>query len=256
MNIISKYGELTKIAKIRIFLIYMKSKINHLIPLIAITGGIKELWKTIRKIIFNTLLEHSTLPRESASAFGLGYYEIIVRPILKLRERNRIYTNNIEEDEMIGEALINILKYWLVAEPKHTDFVKEIITANIEGKRTDNYNYFDKIITKECGDRLFRGHNLNEDQSSKLRRIKCPGLIVLISNEPAHEIKERILKINKACIIFILVTLYPILRLTHHTHIYQISYPITYKFQRLIKLSERVPQQNSKELRLYRRLFQ
>ena len=69
MNIISKYGELTKIAKIRIFLIYMKSKINHLIPLIAITGGIEDLWKTIRKIVFNTLLEHSTLPRESASAF-------------------------------------------------------------------------------------------------------------------------------------------------------------------------------------------
>ena len=197
MNIISKYGELTKIAKIRIFLIYMKSKINHLIPLIAITGGIEDLWKTIRKIVFNTLLEHSTLPRESASAFGLGYYEIMVRPILKLRERNMIYTNNIEEDEMIGKALINILKYWLVSEPKHTDFVKEIITANIEGKRNDNYNCFDKIIIKECGDRLFRGHNLNEDQSSKLRRIKCPGLIVLISNESAHEIKERIIKINK-----------------------------------------------------------
>ena len=109
-----------------------------------------------------------------------------------------IYTNNIEEDEMIGKALINILKYWLVSEPKHTDFLKEIITANIEGKRNDNYNCFDKIIIKECGDRLFRGHNLNEDQSSKLRRIKCPGLIVLIFNEPAHEIKERIIKINKA----------------------------------------------------------
>ena len=48
----------------------MKSKINHLIPLIAITGGIGELWKSIRKIIFNTLLEHSTLPRENASDFG------------------------------------------------------------------------------------------------------------------------------------------------------------------------------------------
>ena len=198
MNIISKYGELTKIAKIRIFLIYMKSKINHLIPLIAITGGIEDLWKAIRKIVFNTLLEHSTLPRESASAFGLGYYEIMVRPILKLRERNMIYTNNIEEDEMIGKALINILKYWLVSEPKHTDYVKEIITANIEGKRNDNYNCFDKIIIKEYDDRLFRGHILNEDQSSKLRRIKFSGLIVFISNEPAHEIKERIIKINKA----------------------------------------------------------
>ena len=110
MKIISKVGELTRIAKIRIFITYLKSKINHLIPLIAITGGIDELWKTIRKIIFNTLLEHSTLPRESASAFGLGYYDIIVRPVLRLKERNFEYTNNVEEDEMMEQALNKIYK--------------------------------------------------------------------------------------------------------------------------------------------------
>ena len=77
-----------------------------------------------------------------------------------------IYTNNVEVDKLIGKTLINIFKHLLVSEPKLTDFVKEIITANIEGKRNDNYNCFDKIIIKECGDRLFRGHNLNEDQSS------------------------------------------------------------------------------------------
>ena len=69
--------------------------------------------------------------------------------------------------------------------------------ANSRTKNNDIYEYFDKIIMKECSDRLYRGNNLNEAQSSKLRRIKCPGLIVLISNEPAHEKKERIIKINK-----------------------------------------------------------
>ena len=43
INIIKKTGELTRIAKIRLFHIYLKSKINHLIPLISPTGGIKEL---------------------------------------------------------------------------------------------------------------------------------------------------------------------------------------------------------------------
>ena len=76
--------------------------------------------------------------------------------------------------------------------------MNEIITANIEGKMNDNYKYFDKIIIKECSERLFRGHNLNEEQSSKFRIIKCPGLIILISNEPKHEIKERLIKINKS----------------------------------------------------------
>ena len=94
LNVITKKGTLIRIAKIRLFHIYMKSKINHLIPLIAITGGIKQLWKTIREIIFKYLLEYSTMPRESSSAFNLGYYEVILRPVIKFKEKNKIYTGN------------------------------------------------------------------------------------------------------------------------------------------------------------------
>ena len=53
-------------------------------------------------------------------------------------------------------------------------------------------------IINEFGNRLFRGYNLTEVQSSKLRRIKYPGLIISISNESEHQIKERIIKINKS----------------------------------------------------------
>ena len=56
-----------------------------------------------------------------------------------------IYTNNIEEDEIIGKALINIVKNWLVFEQKHSDSMKEIIIDNIEGKRNDNYKYDKRI---------------------------------------------------------------------------------------------------------------
>ena len=73
----------------------MKSKVNHLIPLIAITGGVKELWKTIREIIFRDLLEYTTLPRESASSFNLGYYEIIIKPIIKLLRKLENYNNDL-----------------------------------------------------------------------------------------------------------------------------------------------------------------
>ena len=68
-------------AKIRIFQTYMKSKINYLIPMIVLSGGMNELWKTIRKFIFVHLLEFNTLPRESISAFKFGFYEIIIRPV-------------------------------------------------------------------------------------------------------------------------------------------------------------------------------
>ena len=42
----------TKATKIRIFKTYLISKVNHLLPLIALTGNIEVSWKTIRKIIF------------------------------------------------------------------------------------------------------------------------------------------------------------------------------------------------------------
>ena len=89
LNVTTKEGTLTRIAKIRLFHIYMKSKINHLIPLIAITGGIKQLWKTIREIIFKYILEYSTMPRERSSVFNLGYYEVILRPVIKFKEKNK-----------------------------------------------------------------------------------------------------------------------------------------------------------------------
>ena len=53
-------------------------------------------------------------------------------------------------------------------------------------------------MIKEFVNRLFRGHNLNEVQYSKLRRIKYSGLIVPILNELEHQIRERIIKINKS----------------------------------------------------------
>ena len=105
LNIISKTGNLTRIAKIRLFHLFMKSKINHLIPLIEITGGIKDQWKSIRKIIFTNLWEYSTTPRESASSFRLGFYDIIIRPILKLIKRNKEYVNNPEEDEILKNVI-------------------------------------------------------------------------------------------------------------------------------------------------------
>ena len=46
-----------------------------------LTGGTEELWKDIRKFIFHYIIECNTLPRESASALGLGLYEIMIRSL-------------------------------------------------------------------------------------------------------------------------------------------------------------------------------
>ena len=135
IGLLSKFGDLTKLAKIRIFQTFMRSKINHLIPLIILTGGTEELWKDIRKFIFHYIIECNTLPRESASAFGLGFYEIMIRPLKKLIERNYQFTNNKEENEMLNDCLIQALKQWIKMEPKHSQKIKEIIVDNIEKKK-------------------------------------------------------------------------------------------------------------------------
>ena len=55
---------------IKIFKIWMKSKINHLLPIIALTKGIFESWKNIRKVIFIPILNRLILPFEAVSSMG------------------------------------------------------------------------------------------------------------------------------------------------------------------------------------------
>ena len=81
--------------------------------MITLAGNIEEVCKKLRKFIFNNLIEFNTLPRESTSAFGFGYYEIIIKP--KLIERNQIFSGNEEETNMLNESLISALKQWLIA---------------------------------------------------------------------------------------------------------------------------------------------
>jgi len=163
--------------------------------MITLAGNIEEVCKKLRKFIFNNLIEFNTLPRESASAFGLGYYEIIIKPIKKLIERNQIFSGNEEETNMLNESLISALKQWLIAEPNHTKKVKEIIVDNIEKNKTSNLKEFEAILINEYTERLYRNHIINNEIAQKLKKVKSPSLIILLSNEPEHEIKQKINKL-------------------------------------------------------------
>ena len=63
---------------IKIFKTWMKSKINHLLPIIALTKGIFESWKNIRKVIFTPIMNRLTLPLKAASLMGLSFLETFV----------------------------------------------------------------------------------------------------------------------------------------------------------------------------------
>ena len=45
--------------------------------MITLAGNIEEVCKKLRKFIFNNLIEFNTLPRESASAFGLDTMKLL-----------------------------------------------------------------------------------------------------------------------------------------------------------------------------------
>ena len=87
INKLSMFNGFAKSSKIRIFKIFLISKVNHLLPLIAFSENLDASWKCIRKIIFRNILDKHTLPLETAVALGLGYYNIIIRPLIKFSRR-------------------------------------------------------------------------------------------------------------------------------------------------------------------------
>lgn len=99
---------------------------------------------------------------------------------------------NDDEEKMLKEAAKDLFNNWLIFEPNHTDEIKEKIIQNIENNIDNSYEEFDKLLSIESTNRLYKGHEINIGESKKLRKIKSPGLIVLISNEPIHEINQRL----------------------------------------------------------------
>ena len=122
---------------IKIFKIWMKSRINHLLPIIALTNGIYASWKNIRKVIFTPILNKLTLPLESAALMGLSFYETFIKPLLKIKDK---YIENIQTElvEYIHNALIKALVEWKNAEPNLNNTILTNIEQTINGLNTRN----------------------------------------------------------------------------------------------------------------------
>ena len=52
-------------------------------------------------------------------------------------------------------------------------------------------------MENEYCERIYRNHMVNNEEMGQLKKIKSPGIIILISNEPEHEIKEKLKKYYK-----------------------------------------------------------
>lgn len=109
---------LTRFSRIRIFKCYMFSKINHLLLLISLKGHLSDCWKCIRRIIFRSILKAQTSPLETALRLGIGYYNLIIRPLIKLIEKYQTFNNNMETYKFLQSATIKAFAYWKNLEQK------------------------------------------------------------------------------------------------------------------------------------------
>ena len=117
-NKLNKYDFLTRLTRIRIFKAYMVSKVNHLLPLISLNGHLGVSWKCIRRIIFRKILKTQTSPLEGVVSLGLGFFNIIIKPILRNIERGYIFFFNNSQLEFLKKAAVRALIHWKSLEQK------------------------------------------------------------------------------------------------------------------------------------------
>ena len=153
-------------------------------------------WKCIRKIIFRNILNRQTLPLETALALGLGYYNIIIRPLIKLVERFRKLRSNKDEESSVIDAAKKSILFWMEIEKKQVapvlDALQKITTGQIWMNETD----LDKLLYSNLTQRLMR---LN-DKSLVLKNpkiLKFPNINYNLSNAPYHEIIDTAITCDK-----------------------------------------------------------
>ena len=175
--------------KIKLFKTYLKAKIQHLLPLIALSGNSVKSWNAIRRTIFFKILNKYTLPKESRALFRCSFYDIMVRPLIKLGKK--IEKTKSAQIQYMTNALKNTLVVWKKCEPNLTTKLKATIDGIISGKSL-NLEELDDIVREEAAGRMFR----NRDAPlsiKKLIKLKLPNIITLLSNVPTH-ILEQIAK--------------------------------------------------------------
>ena len=173
---LNKYHFLTRLSRIRLFKTYMISKVNHLLPLIALNGHLQESWKYIRRIIFRDILRAQTSPLESMVTLGLGYYNIIIKPILKIIEKFEIFQSHAPRQNFLIEAAKKALTHWKSLEQKIPKEIDQTIDKLLKGEIWLNSKEMDILNYNNLGEGLFK--NSNEIKEIKdARSLKYPNYI-------------------------------------------------------------------------------
>ena len=195
--ILNNNNYLTRLSRIYIFKTYMITKVNHLLPLISLNGHLSDSWKCIRRIIFRNILKTQTSPLETTVTLGLGYYNLIIRPLLKLIEKYHNFTNNDQQYNFLKLAATKAFTHWKCIEKKLPDEIENEINEIINNGKWTLIDELDTLIYKNIAIRLFRNSN-NIKQIKDHKSLKYPNYIYLLSNASTHEILDTIISKEKS----------------------------------------------------------
>ena len=190
ISILSSTTPLTRLSKVLLFQAYVRSRVAHMLPIITLANKIEPVWQTLRRIIFRYIINYATLPRESAALFGIGYYDVIIKPLLKLIKRDLEVNQDNDQHLFLVEASISAFTSWLTFEPNLTQKVKSKIAEVLEKKSYPDYTEWDRLVKVEAAQRLLR-NTPNIPDFTKIAKLTQPTIILFLSNAPAHEITQR-----------------------------------------------------------------
>ena len=155
--------QLTLRARIKIYITYIKSKFQHLIPLIAYSGKLENTWINIRKNIFSDILKLNTLPKEAGTLLNLSFYSIIIKPLLKISEKIINYNGNIKNsihEDFIKKTIKEAFKVWIKVEKNNTTEILKLINEVLLENKIIKLETFEKTIYIEAAKRLYRNSDI------------------------------------------------------------------------------------------------
>lgn len=186
---------LTRNSRRKIFHIFLKSKINHLLPLLIINDKTEEIYKELKRVIFRWLLKYDTTPREARELVKCSFFSIIIKPMMRIIERDiNINTGNEDRKNFIYETIRKAMNTWKKEEPNLDKEIVNVINSIIIDSKREHINKLDvgiwtKKINENAIERLFKG--VEKPKSfHKLSKLKELNIIELLSNAPTHIMAE------------------------------------------------------------------
>ena len=157
----------------------MISKINHLLPIITLNEHLSLSWKCIRRTIFINILKTQTSPLEGVLNLGLGYFNIIIKPMLRMMEREYLFFLSNTHIVFLKKESQRALLYWKSLEQKIPEKTLEKIDEMINETSWYSSEQLNESIYEDIEQRLIR-NSTDRNLSIKDRKNLISKLFVFI----------------------------------------------------------------------------